>query len=213
MPARTVDFEENVIMQISQVEFQFKGSRDYIQGPDLFNGMLPDDYPIESLHNIRFIAHQFVRSPSCRLYRTTDRNELSSIPEISARCQFDFDRTTHWLALEVCADGKQGGRCEYDEASIIALCTVAGKAIELNGTSPYSFIETLVSMNKYLHQRLFPEAEGKWIFTRVDLNIGSDQHDRLQLRFKHNMNFRLTKSEILVNGQSLGDLYFSLVKP
>ena len=67
-------------------------------------------------------------------------------------------------------------------------------------------------MNKHMHQQMFPEAVGKWIFTRIDLEAVCDARENLALDFKHNMNYRLTKSDILLGGNKTGDLYFSLVK-
>ncbi|WP_150048056.1 MULTISPECIES: hypothetical protein [Methylomonas] len=99
----------------------------------------------------------------------------------------------------------------YDEERVTSQCRIEGDGIWLIGESPFSFIETLVSMNKYLHQQLFPDAVGKWIFTRIDLDQESDAQSGLALLLKHNLNYRLTKSEILLDGKRLGDIYFSLV--
>ncbi|MGJ0484859.1 MAG: hypothetical protein ACR65R_10030 [Methylomicrobium sp.] len=199
-------------MEIKQVEFQFKGARNYIQGPDLFNAMIDLGSPLASLHNIRFIAHQFVDSPICEIYVARTKEELNQISEIHARCQLDVDRTPHWIALKPYGSDKTGKRGDYDEARLISYCRLEGEKIRLSRPSPFTFIETIVSMNKHLHHQLFPDVPGKWIFTRVDLDSGCNEREHLELHFKHNMNYRLTKSDILVNGQKLGDLYFSLVK-
>jgi hypothetical protein len=199
-------------MEIKQVEFQFKGARNYIQGPDLFNAMVDVGYPIEHLRNIRFIAHQFVSAPVCELYLTNDKEELNQISDINARCQLEVDHVSYWIALKPLTTDKPGKRGDYDEENLIALCRWEGATIRLTQLSPFTFIETLVSMNKHMHQQLFPDVAGKWIFTRIDLDSGCAEREHLELHFKHNMNYRLTKSEILANGQKLGDLYFSLVK-
>jgi len=84
--------------------------------------------------------------------------------------------------------------------------------IILNGQSPFSFIETVVAMKKRLMESLFPDVEGKWVFTRIDLPALCEANTNLIIAFKHNMNFRILKSDILVDGEKVGDLYFSLVK-
>lgn len=199
-------------MEVRQVQFQFKGARRYIQGPDLFNKMIDVGYPIERLSNLRFHAHHFVCSPLAQLYLTADREELNELEDISARCQFDVDQVTRWVALKQLATDTAGERCDFDEERIVSLCRMQGETIRLTGPSPFTFIETVVSMNKHLHQTLFPEVSGKWIFTRVDLDSGCEEREKLELRFKHNMHYRLTKSDIWVDGQKIGDLFFSLVK-
>jgi hypothetical protein len=67
-------------------------------------------------------------------------------------------------------------------------------------------------MNKHMHQLLFPELIGKWIFTRIDLPLFCDAHEKLALKIQHNMNNRLTKSDIEVDGKKVGDIFFSLVE-
>ncbi|MCI0732557.1 MAG: hypothetical protein L0Y38_01885 [Methylococcaceae bacterium] len=129
--------------------------------------------------------------------------------------QFSSDHKNYWSALvqpDNEANDFTAGRYEYDEDRIISLCSLEGSAIVLTSESSYTFIENIVAMNKHLHQCLFPDAGGKWFFTRADLDSGCNARERIELRFKHNMNYRLTRSDILVNGKKLGDLYFSLVK-
>jgi hypothetical protein len=200
-------------VQVRQVEFQFKGSRNYIQGPDIFNVMTDIGYPINSLNNIRFTVHDFVRTPICQLYLADTKEALNGVSDIRARCQFEANAASHWLGLtQGAGDAVSGGRYEYDEDRIITLCSMEEEGIALAQQSPFTFIESVVSMNKHMHQQLFPDVTGKWIFTRIDLETGCDAQEKLALRFRHNMNYRLTKSDILVNGKKVGDIYFSLVK-
>ncbi len=92
------------------------------------------------------------------------------------------------------------------------MCVLNGEQIMIQGQSPFTFIETVVAMNKYMHEQLFQGVSGKWIFTRIDLDSNCTARAKLELRFKHNMNYHLTKSDVLVDGVKIGDIYFSLVK-
>lgn len=199
-------------MEVREIEFQFKGARKYIQGPDIFNAMV-SSCPSAGMNNIRFTVHDFVYTPVCRLYLADSKETLNEVADIRARCQFDVNGATRWLAVtQGAGDATSGARYGYDEERIISLCRMAGEGIALAQQSPFSFIETVVSMNKHMHQQLFPETVGKWIFTRIDLAAFCDAREKLALQFRHNMNYRLTKSDILVNGTKVGDIYFSLVK-
>jgi hypothetical protein len=51
------------------------------------------------------------------------------------------------------------------------------------------------------------------VFTRIDLERGCNEREKLALRLRHNLQYRLTKSDILVDGRKVGDLFFSLMKP
>lgn len=200
-------------MENRQVEFQFKGARSYIQGPDIFNAMVGLAYPASNIGNIRFSVHDFVRTPLCQLYRATSKEQIKDVQDVRARCQFKLNGTTYWLALAPdSGDAQSGNRQEYDEARVVSLMRMQEDGVEIDGQSPFSFIETIVSMNKYMHQQLFPEVAGKWIFTQVDLDFGCEAREKLGLKLRHNMNYRLTKSDVLVGGNKIGDLYFSLVK-
>lgn len=199
-------------VEVREFEFQFKGARSYIHGTDMFNAMV-SSYPGAGLSNIRFTVHDFVHTPVCLLYLADSMDELNTVRDIRARCQFEVNGEMRWLALtQGAGDATSGVRYGYDEEQIISLCRMVQDGIVLAQQSSYSFIENIVAMNKHMHQQLFPDAVGKWIFTRIDLAAFCDAREKLALQFRHNMNFRLTKSDILVNGSKVGDIYFSLVK-
>lgn len=200
-------------MEVREVEFRFKGARGYIHGTDMFNTMLPaHSHP--TLANIRFTVHEFIYTPKCRLYRASSKEELGNVVDVRARCQFDEKGVTHCLALtQGSGNAASGERYEYDEERLIALCSMEADRITLRHRSPFTFIENVVAMNKHLHQQLFPDAMGTWVFTRIGLERGCDQREKLVLRLRHNLQYRLTRSDILVGGQKLGDLFFSLMKP
>jgi hypothetical protein len=200
-------------VEVRQITFFFKGKRNYIQGPDIFNAMI-EGYLPATLKNIRFFVHDLVLVPKCRLYLADSKEEMNAVHNIKARCQYDVGGVTRWLALTPAdADPSKGGRQEYDEDRVISLCRTDIGSIVLSQRSPFTFMENIVSMNKHLHQHLFPDMTGKWLFTRVDLRVGCDSRENVELIFRHNMNFRLTKSDILVDGKKAGELFFSLVKP
>jgi len=199
-------------MQSKNVEFQFKGSRSYVQGPDIFNVMI-SGYQTEELRAIRFSVHGFVSTSVCKLVESINKADCDSQENVKARCQFEYQGEMHYQVLVDQSDYKvTGQRVEYDEDQVVALMNVDGEEILLNSESPFTFIETIVSMNKYHLKSLFPDDDGKWIFTRIDLVGNFEDRSNLRLVFKRNMNFRLTKSEVLVNNKKVGDIYFSLVK-
>jgi len=195
-----------------KVKFQYKGSRSYIQGPDIFNVMIAG-FPEGGLLALRFSVHGFVLSPSCDLYESFCKEDLNFVSDIRARCQFEHYGKMHYLALAEAPNSSLANeRYAYDEDQIVSISSHNGEEIQLNERSPFTFIETVVAMNKYHHQMLFPNASGKWVFTRIDLQHDCHVKENIHLVFKNNMSFRLTKSDVLVNGEKVGDIYFSLVQ-
>lgn len=195
------------------VIFRYKGKRDYIHGTDMFNEIFSVIHET-NLTNILFSVHDFIRPRSCEIYTTSIKEEITAIEGVKSRCQVNVDGETRWLALKENSmqTGDNDSRYEYDENHVISLCELREESISLMGHSPFTFIETVVAMNKRLLEELFPDANGKWVFTRIDLDFLSYADTNLCLNFKHNMNFRLVKSEIIEGGQKIGDIYFSLVK-
>jgi hypothetical protein len=199
-------------VQVSEIEFQFKGERSYIHGTDIFNAML-DNYSIATIGSINFTMHDFVRTPTCQLYLIESKTQLNKLNEVCARCELEVNGTKHWLALTQCrGDVTSGGRYEYDEEQINTLCSLQGECIVLSKLSNFTFIENIVAMNKYLHQHLYPGVVGKWIFTRINLKGYCDSREKLELQLRHNMNYRLTKTDVLVEGKKIGDIYYSLMQ-
>jgi len=198
-------------MDTSKVCFQYKGSRDYIHGTDMFNHFM-SMFPGKEISHIRFSVHDFVRDVSSHVYKSTCKKDIDELSGVSTRCQLEANGEPYWIGLKPVADDALEGRYEYDEDSLVQQCALDGEVLTLDGLSPYTFIETVVAMNKHLLQSLFPDAGGKWVFTRIDLPAHVQMTSKLSVKFKHNMNFRLLKSDILVEGEKVGDLYFSLVK-
>lgn len=204
---------KKLVEEIKQIEFRYKGARDYIHGTDMFNEMIEVVEPTAILRNLRLTIHDYVRTTSCQLYLTENKYALNEVKDIAARCQLDIDGITHWLAISPDDRGNDvRARYSYDESEIVSLCSMIKDGINLNESSPHSFIETVVAMNKHMHKLLFPEVTGKWIFTRIDLPVYCDARESLALKLRHNINYKLTKSDIEIDGEKVGDIFFSLVK-
>jgi hypothetical protein len=193
------------------VEFRFKGDRDYIQGTDLFDALV-GTHPADTLRNIRFTIHGFVRTPHVDVYDAPSREALARVQDVKARAVYERGGAPHWLALVESSRSGAAGRYAYREERVTNLCSIDGHAIALDGASPFTFIETIVAMNKHMHQKRFGDAPGKWIFTGIDLARGCDAREGLELRLGPDPNLRLTRARILHLGQDIGSLFFSLIK-
>jgi len=191
------------------IEFGFKGERNYIQGPDLVNGVL--SYFSEAvIENVKFSIHGFINTPYCTLsvYETAPKNHIGQF-----RGSLSCNERKLWVEITV-QDQRSGtgNRSLYDESAITSRCNIEDKQVSLTGSSPYSFIETIVSMHKFLLTKLFPSGNSKWIFTAIDLNEYRDLRENLSIKLLHNFQNKLVKSEVLSDDVRVGIIYFSLVK-
>jgi hypothetical protein len=166
------------------------------------------------LREVHFSIHRFVRTPHCEVYQTDSKESLATLENIKARASFNLGGISQWAALKELSSSPSGPakRYEYPEDRVTSLCVIQDRSVALNGESPFTFIESVVAMNKHMHQKLFADTLGKWIFTGIELTHGCDARKGLALRISRDVNFRLTRAEVLHHGQAIGNLFFSLVK-
>jgi len=193
------------------IEFRFKGNRDYIQGPDIYNAIMGAHRP-DTVSNVHFVIHDFVRTTRCEVFQAESQRDLREIRDIKVRAKFEVSGVTQWVALKSAAASGPFGRYEYSEDRITSLCNVEPRGIVLDGESPYTFIETVVAMNKHMHRTLFTDAVGQWLFTGIDLLRGCNARERIALRCGRDVNYRLTRTEIVHDGQPIGNIFFSLAQ-
>ncbi len=105
-------------------------------------------------------------------------------------------------------------RYEYDEDNIIAKTSIDldSQTIRLGAVTGFTLCENLVAMNKYLLQSLYPDEKGKWYFTRLEQTKLISDDALIEVELIKNFNFRLTKSDILLDGKVIGSVYFTMVR-
>jgi len=189
----------------SQFEFCFKGNRSYIQGPDImtaileyFSGQAVTDIDVK-FNGICATNLNLVEGDEC-----TDA-------KVNIGLSLDGKEKVFQL-LE--AETNIDCRYDYDEESLVKMTQLdmEGRQILLNGITGYSFYENVVAMNKCLLQRLYPEEQGKWYFTRIEQEEVISDDALITVKLIKNFNFRLTKSDVFIAAKKVGSVYFSMVR-
>jgi len=187
------------------LSFCFKGSRTYIQGPDIMSSLL-------ACFKGKDITEIDVK------FHGVSKSNLSLVA--------GDELTDSKVNVSLCVDGEEklfqmiengeeiDCRYEYDEDGLIGQCQldIESQQINLIGVTGYSFFENFVAMNKHLLQSLYPEDKGKWYFTRIEQVKQISDEALITVKLIKNFNFRLTKSDILLEGKKLGSVYFTMVK-
>lgn len=195
-------------MKKHNLDFCFKGSRTYVHGTDIFNktaDLLKDKMKNEKI-DLSF--HGVAK---------TNIDLISEKPENEELLKFAIKFTDNSGNRDVLYAVENGleikCRYEYPEENICKLSSLdlENKKVILDNDSSYSFVENSVALNKYLLENLFPEVDGKWYFTRFQLNKIPENKYPLRLELRANFNFKLTKTEIFIGEKSIGFIYFSLV--
>ncbi len=189
--------------------FNLKGNRDCVRGADLFNKTLAQ-FNSSDIRNLKFTIHGFIRNADCELHLFTKEPK-----SYSGKFRGSLDLMGNRLWLEVVESNVRNGlpeKVEFNEGLVTDLCGISGSTISLNGISPFSFIETVVPMNKHLLNTVNPSSEGRWIFTGLELDRYEEINSELGLTIIHNFQNKLVKTSVNYAGNEIGNIYFSLVK-
>lgn len=198
-----------------KLALEFKGERDYVQGPDIYNGMnlaLIRDFDMGDIRDLNFSIHQFTGSNL--LLSLLKRDEEPTNRKPIARLTF-WNESRAWKLIATNDDTVVSARKSYSEEPVqrAAIFNRDRSELRIEEQLGYSDIELWVSQNKILLQLMFPDKEGKWLFVKGEFDrfTGKSAYGYSELRLLHNFNFRLTKSEVVVDGVSRGFVYFSMV--
>jgi hypothetical protein len=198
------------------VSFCFKGSRDYVHGTDVFNKIiqLNKDFFIEAeVINIDMTVRSIART-NMNMFELQSFNNNSSTP---INAYFSINANGNKIDLLLVENGDEiDCRYEYNEEEIehTSVVDIEEKTITLTNFSKYTLIEKIVAVNKKLLNSLFPNHGGKWYFTKIKLrglNLNTPVSATIKLVFKKNLDFKLTDTIIYVEGEQVGNIYFSLV--
>ena len=195
-------------MNYKSLEFCFKGERTYVHGTDIYNKLVTILSPVMKEENLDLSFHG-VAEKNIRLLieKPKDENLIKFV------CKYiDIGGKKILFGVE----NEKSILCQYpydeNKITIFTALNKKNEEITLVNDSSFSFIENSVAMNKHLLENLFPNVEGKWYFTRLQMKqIVKDNIYPLKLKLKANFNFKLTKTEIYIDNTLVGYIYFSLV--
>jgi len=195
-----------------KIDIPFKGLRTYIQGPDLYN-VLMEEVEGKRITDIHFSVHDFIRKNHCRLYKTEILSDKQSKhpPPAQLKCNADGKEIFLFVEEDQLVESAPK-RVKFDERIIQRMGRIDHESISIADISPFTFIETVVSMKKELMMHTFPDVKGKWIFTKINLKSRIEKRSNLKVKLLHNMQFKLIKSVIIYKSKIIGHLYFSLLE-
>jgi hypothetical protein len=196
------------------LSFTFKGTRNYIQGPDIYTKILEylntEQFRIS---NIELSFHKIVRNNlRGKLFRAENINSDVS----NAACIFKFTNNLaepYVIHLFETDDEVTESHPYYEEKIVdAASLNIAEKSILLASPTPYNNIEKIVALNKALLSQLLTDP-GKWYFTKItiDKDVNHQNPDLIALKLVKNIGSKITKTVILFDDKEQGFIYFSKV--
>jgi len=197
-------------MKKHNLEFCFKGNRTYVHGTDIYNNIFEHLKNIEDEISTIDLSFHGIAKKNIEISEERPKDENL----LKFAYKYNDMQNNRVVLYGIENDHAVECRYEYPEEDICNLSdlNLENQEVTLKKDSSFSFIENTVAINKYLLEKLFPEVEGKWYFTRLQIKkIPYDKIYPLKLVLKANFNFKLTKTEILIDDESIGFIYFSLV--
>lgn len=195
------------------LDIPFKGKRDYLHSTSLYDAVvkhLGDKLGRGNLSDVRLMFQGFARK---KLKVTQHLGEAESRALMTFVCagqkfRLDFVETEKEVA----------DRRPYPEEQIMEHChldPVAERATLVDdGRQPFSLMECVVAINKALHERLFAENRGKWLFTeiRTARPLYETQWKEIAVQLKHRLGLKLTRATITLDREDVGYICFSLMQ-
>jgi hypothetical protein len=193
-----------------QLELKFKGERKYLQGPDIFNETLA--WLGSRKGEVKDIDFTFHRLAAHQL-KVVSGAALEGAEPVAV-CAYTTDGVRERVHL-VETEQTVTGRYPYPEDEIVSSMELdlAGRKGLLHGEAAYSDIEVWVAMTKALHYKVFPHLKGKWLFVRgrFPQYMRHSTSDERVLIIVSSFNDKLTRSDALLDGVKVGEIYFSIV--
>lgn len=176
-----------------ELNFNFKGERNYIQGPDVYNALIPliDQ---DNCKNFDLSFHQIMTQ---NILLT---NEVpKKLEDLYFMCKFQQSSIERQIYGIKNTKSKPTQRYPYPEEQILenAKIDFNHHTIALNKATNFSFMEEIIALNKFLLQAIIQkETPGKWYFSKLQTKRILKRSYPLTIQFKSNFNSLLVKSEI-----------------
>tara|TARA_Y100000588_G_C14140514_1_gene875847 strand:+ start:190 stop:834 length:645 start_codon:yes stop_codon:yes gene_type:complete len=192
------------------------GQRNYVQGSTLVQGLLEaiKQWNLGSLNQLKVSCHTMLNEQGCyELLCEDDPNAAQKTKQCATLFNVNCDGVAYFVIL----NGTQKEvttSIPYDEASMVSTHQFDSneKTIRIKWENQCELLKLLIALNKVLLNKLLPsEKHGKWIFYKCDLNWQSlhAANGILTLQLKGNLGLQSALSNIYLNDNLLGNIFFS----
>jgi hypothetical protein len=199
----------------TELDLFYRGERDYIYGPDLFDAAVQsvfDYFNISQISSVDFSSHDMTRFGLDFFLFKSAQDEVNY--SFHSKLFFTYDGTKYFAYL-VKNNEEVIKRIPYPEQEIVAISELSKeqKSVEINEVTPFKLTDNYTALTKYLHYQAFPEITGKWIFVRV---LYPEYHSNMKYQTLKVVNRRIfgnkyTQNTLLLDDKKIGVLNFALI--
>jgi len=193
----------------------YKGSRQYIQGGDIFNALTDSSSEITNQAEVfinRLVFRRYARH-ACELTTERPENMETVVGQVRFRSLSDGTLIDGWVVEKAIP---VSDRQVFDESLLLAAATLdqEGRSASLADRSMYTPIEDVIALTKYLNCSVSPQVRGNWIFGQVDLiEPLSDNYRSLKIQMKSLIVDKFSVNDILLDGRQIGAIRFIVGTP
>lgn len=190
------------------LDLSFKGERTYLHGTDMVDALA---MLAPGLTDISLRIQKIAEQPVAAVLTSADN---SGNGEVVATVRGIRDGGKVSIALAENRNAPPPGRYAYNEDEVVgnASIDIDGQTAEMRWNDRYSSIEQIVTLNKALLTRCFQAAGVHWYFSRLDVTRFPPVFAKMSLAVTQALGTSLVRSGIDIDGQPLGNIYFSGVK-
>ena len=198
-----------------QLEFKFKGSRNYVQGPDIFNA-ISQEFEAQSSCWIKQIRFNSLLKNHAKLLIGSDVQNYGKEILAASGVATAVSNTDFPFALLPLNSASIHERYDYNEQEVIDNLSLnrQDKSIDLVAKTSYSLIEEAVAAVKELNKRLIPPpANNKWLFTGIKLHKRLPDRrssETLQIIRRQIIASRFSRNELYLDSKYFGLVEFTL---
>lgn len=187
-----------------QLNLKYKGSRNYLQGGDIYNAIVHELTLRLGGHLARLAFKSFARKQvDLLLENPSDAfNPMGSgIWKSGSGELYRF-----WL---VETDRSVTESYPFEEEAITRDAEVSGEAICSRCANSYSLIENIIALTKRLNYALVPHVDGKWLFGQLDLISGLPcRWSKLCIERKQCVGSSFSRNRITIDDADYGEIRF-----
>lgn len=193
----------------------FRGTRDYIYGPDLFDTSMAsvfEHFGVNGVKHVSFSSHSMTRSGLDFILFDNAQNENEF--KFNSKLEFKLeDKSFYGYLVE---NGEEvETRIPYPEENIVGISKLDSeeKSITITKETNFKITDNYTALTKFMHNKLYPEINGKWIFVRVSYPEYSKEmrYDSLKVINRKMFDQKYSQNILLCNGVRIGVLNFALI--
>ncbi|MFB1489889.1 MULTISPECIES: hypothetical protein [unclassified Thiocapsa] len=188
------------------IDFQlkFKGTRNYLQGGDIYNAIAEALSARFGGHLVRLAFKHFARNQCQLLFQHPA--ETGKVMGNGTWQAASGEMQRFWLCE---TDRPVTESYPFDEDAITAPAQLEGEAIVGHRSNDYSVIENVIALTKRLNYSLSPDVDGKWLFGQLDLTAGlPDTWQTIRIDRMVCVGDSFSRNRILIDGTDYGEIRF-----